>query len=154
MKIPTLKEVKEYFKDAKEVESCFLEKLKFKGVQYGHVENTFMNKGNNNATLWNKDKGYAKIISYKEKPIKITNKFIKENADKTFKEVFPNVFKEELVIGEWYKVDNGCMFNYQKKIVILIMDMDSLVVKYIMKILKNIFIIKQYQPQNKKCLKL
>jgi len=50
--------------------------------------------------------------------MKITKKFIKENADKTFKEVFPEVFEEDNVILEvgnnWYKSisEYGSLFQY------------------------------------------
>jgi len=45
--------------------------------------------------------------------MKLTKKFIKENAGITLKEVFPEVFETELVDGRWYKYNNT-LFNYQK----------------------------------------
>jgi len=44
--------------------------------------------------------------------MKITKEFIKANADKTFKEVFSEVFKTELIVGNWYWFKKT-LFNYQ-----------------------------------------
>jgi len=111
MKTPTLEEVKEYFKDAEIVE-CLTQKSNEnistpinKGIHFdldSYWIEAFGIVGRY-TELWNKEKGYAKIISYKEKTMKITKKFIKKNADKTFKEVFPEVFEQKLVVGKWYK---------------------------------------------------
>lgn len=68
---PTIEEVKEYFKDADEVKDWrgdkgHVEFDKIKGSDSGWIQNP----GNKNwIVLWLKDKGYAKIISYKNKPI-------------------------------------------------------------------------------------
>jgi len=106
MKTPTLEEVKEYFKDAKVVE-CLTQKSKEnisnpinKGIHFDlncYWIEAFGVSGRY-TELWNDNKGYAKIISHKEKTMKITKKFIKKNAYKTFKEVFPEVFEEDNVI--------------------------------------------------------
>jgi len=37
--------------------------------------------------------------------MKLTKKFIKENAEMTLKEVFPEVFETMLEVGKWYKVN-------------------------------------------------
>jgi len=104
MKTPTLEEVKEYFKDAKEVESCYgeLVKIDLNKISFD-VRAYYIEMDNYFYSIWTENKGYAKIISYKEKPMKITNKFIKENADKTLKEVFPDVFKENFKFNIHYK---------------------------------------------------
>lgn len=47
--------------------------------------------------------------------MKITKKFIKENQDKTLKELFPDVFKVELEVGKWYKTTHKrgkCLFCF------------------------------------------
>jgi len=45
--------------------------------------------------------------------MKLTKKFIKENAGMTLKEAFPEVFESDLVDVRWYKYNNT-LFNYQK----------------------------------------
>jgi len=45
--------------------------------------------------------------------MKLTKKFIKENAEMTLKEAFPEVFENVLEVGKWYKY-NDTLFNYQK----------------------------------------
>jgi len=45
--------------------------------------------------------------------MKLTKKFIKENAEMTLKEAFPEVFETVLEVGVWYKY-NTTLFNYQK----------------------------------------
>ena len=44
-------------------------------------------------------------------------KFIRENKDKTLKEVFPELFKVELIVGEWYCYElneqDNILFNFQ-----------------------------------------
>ena len=47
--------------------------------------------------------------------MKISEKFIKENQDKTLKEVFPELFEVKLKVGEWYKTTHeigNCLFCY------------------------------------------
>jgi len=44
--------------------------------------------------------------------MKLTKKFIKENAEMTLKEAFPEVFEIVLEVGKWYKYNNT-LFNYQ-----------------------------------------
>lgn len=95
---PTLEEVKEYFKDAEIVE-CLFNSNK---VNILTNVTTELYSGNNSywivttnqkgggVELWNEDNGFAKIITTKN-TMKITKEFIRENKDKTIKEVFPDV---------------------------------------------------------------
>ena len=45
--------------------------------------------------------------------MKITKKFIKENQDKTLKELFPELFKADLIVGEWYIFESGTIGFFQ-----------------------------------------
>jgi hypothetical protein len=120
---PTLEEVKLYFEGAINLKSCFGKKITLDKIDYGHVPNTFMclNKScsdSDGATIWHEDKGYAKILTYKNNDMKITKEFIKANADKTLKEVFPEVCAPVLEVGKWYKFNLGLgyiIFNFQGK---------------------------------------
>lgn len=106
MKKQTLEEVKEYFKDADIVEAtncsfCF--KLNIDLLESD--ENGYVNEYKDGILLSTDGfhhcvydgKNYARIVS-KIKPkntMKITKEFIRENQDKTIKEVFPDVCKNE-----------------------------------------------------------
>jgi len=101
MKTPTLEEVKEYFKDAEVVmEICYLKKefkIDFSIVKLSPFGNYV--QGDKNLYLWSKEKGYAKIISYKNE-YKITKETIVKYQ---MKDEFPECFKKELIVGRWYK---------------------------------------------------
>ena len=77
-KTPTLEEVKEYFKNAKEVKCVNSEDIGF--IEFEKIEQNRKLDGNiigyvqnamtkNWLVLWDSQKGYAEIISYKDEPI-------------------------------------------------------------------------------------
>lgn len=117
---PTLEEVKEYFKNAEKIkclsdgeEVNLLSILRREihlwcGAYWVDLDPI------DNAKLWDYSKGYAEILTYKEKTFTITESQIKELIEKCpssqckedyLKELFPEVFKSEikLQIGKWYK---------------------------------------------------
>lgn len=106
MNTPTLEEAKEYFKDAKEVESVFGNKFILGEI---YISDSFgilgrvKGKTNVSHTIYVPTQGYAKILSYKdpkEKPYKITREqILKYNM----KDEFPEVFETKLTVGKWYK---------------------------------------------------
>lgn len=117
--IPTLEEVKEYFKDAKTVE-CLTQKSeenisspKGKGIHYDMNIYWIEAKGvtGKYTNLWNSEKGYAKILTYKTPKFEIT----KETVIKyQMEEEFPEVFEVKLEVGKWYirKNNSKCViFN-------------------------------------------
>lgn len=66
MKTPTLEEIKEYFKNAKEVKDRYDDTIfELSEIIEGHCKNTYMDKNSLN-TVWSKSRGYAEIISYKD----------------------------------------------------------------------------------------
>ena len=68
-KKPTLEEVKEYFKNAKEVREIGYDKIFFinwENVYLSEYENWCLEDGKTIRYIWNEKKGYAEIISYKE----------------------------------------------------------------------------------------
>jgi len=131
---PTLEEVKEYFKNAKEVqspnESDIVDITIFiKKNIHGWAHDYWIDLDKNHydgqsVLLWDRIKGYAKIISYKEETYQITKEQIFKvcnqpigNTIEDFKDWYPSVFKEdkkELVVGIWYKwqgIENNIPFN-------------------------------------------
>ena len=69
MEKPTLEEVKEYFKNAKEVREKGYDKIFFinwENVYLSEYDNWCLEEGKTIRYLWNETKGYAEIISYKE----------------------------------------------------------------------------------------
>lgn len=115
--IPTLEEVKEYFKDAEKVQCIFdkgliseidVNKIKFKyGEYWCEIIDSEIN-------LWDTTKGYAKILTYKEKTFSITESQLKlihglstDQVQDNITDWFPEAFepeKKELVAGKWYKM--------------------------------------------------
>ena len=68
-KTPTLEEVKEYFKNVKEVREKNYNKIfviDWDNVWFSEYENWCTEDEDNIRYLWNEEKGYAEIISYKE----------------------------------------------------------------------------------------
>jgi len=116
MKTPSKKEVKEYFKNAKEVR-CLSEKgivditknIK-KGIHYCldiyWIDIEHYNGGSVN--LWEKGK-YAEIISYIEPTTEVRNSVLLQLAENnSFSEEIirkecPKLFDSELKVGKWYK---------------------------------------------------
>lgn len=83
------------------------------------------NKEGANKSLWDSEKGYAKILSYKEKTYSITESQIKELSEtwgndnstrlrsgltQKLKELFPDVLKTELEYGKW--IVDDCAPNW------------------------------------------
>jgi len=119
MKTPSLKEVKEYFKDAKEVRFCNstvigeLTTMNFKRNGCGGInEYDFSDKDLVTYHAYHcvySDGNYAEIISYKTKTYTVDETFIKEAYESAcptwkdkLKEKFPNAFKSELEVNRWY----------------------------------------------------
>jgi len=78
--------------------------------------------------LWSKSKGYAKILTYKTKEMKITKENIikLDKKETTVRELFPEFFKTALNVRKWYKHEAGALafktdnssgygFNYKGK---------------------------------------
>mgnify|MGYP000577210117 CR=1 FL=1 len=81
MKTPSLEEVKEYFKNAKEVReksgNAYL--LNWDNVYLSEHNNWCLKEGSwVRCYLWNPKNGYAEIISYKEKTYQLSETFVKE----------------------------------------------------------------------------
>lgn len=116
MKTPTLQEVKEYFKDAAKIKDHagdigFPEHGKFRVSKdgLGIIQNSFHD---NWLVLWHKEKGYAKIIEYKNPKFEITKETILKYQ---MKDEFPEVFEVKLEVGEWYKTTHSrgkCLFCF------------------------------------------
>jgi len=121
---PSIEEVKEKFKDAEIVESCYnnefvIGKIKEYDDEY---EATELEKQNSYHTIWNEDSGYAKILTYKTPKFEITKEQVLSlhhhghDLTKTqIQGIFPEVFKKELVVGKWHKVKGRniifCLFE-------------------------------------------
>lgn len=111
---PTLEDVKEYFKDAEIVE-CLFDRIHYNisncKIRMNRAEKyeAYLGKDVGYARLYKFGK-YAKIIKYKEPMYTITKEQILElheiqctsDKDDLLKELFPDVFKKELVVGKWY----------------------------------------------------
>src|SRR6478752_8293686 len=135
MKRPTLEEVKEYFKDAETVECTndsdayyldWSQDLEFysDSVRILHQKDEPYSGVRTYCQLWSEDKGYAKILTYKNNDMKyeITKEQILELAewgnsvDKLkIRGWFPDAFKTELIVGKWYKSTlSNCLANIQE----------------------------------------
>lgn len=69
--IPTIDEVKKYFKNAETGENAFGVNIVFGEIKKGHVPETYMSLNLNHlqsdgATVWDKRNGYAKILTEKK----------------------------------------------------------------------------------------
>tara|TARA_R110000803_G_scaffold210241_1_gene281548 strand:- start:681 stop:1175 length:495 start_codon:yes stop_codon:yes gene_type:complete len=45
--------------------------------------------------------------------MELSKTFIRENKNKTLKELFPDICTTKLVVGKWYESGYGCVVNYQ-----------------------------------------
>lgn len=120
---PSLSKVKEYFKNAEKIECLsdsdtyfldFSEDLEFcsDSIRLLNQKDDPFSGIKTYCKIWDKIKGYAKIISYKEETYQITKEQILVTHASTsifnqgeIEKWFPSVFKEdkkELVIGKWY----------------------------------------------------
>ncbi|WP_395045932.1 hypothetical protein [Flavobacterium sp.] len=109
--IPTLEEVKEYFKNVETVE-CLSEKVS-EDISKNVTEeiNLWNNeywirtkesaKGCGSVEIWNCKKGYSKILTHKQPTYTITKDIIEKYQ---MKDEFPDVFEVKLEVGRWYKV--------------------------------------------------
>ena len=64
MKIPTLKQVREHFKNAEVIKTQYNNTTSIDEIVKGHVPKTFMLK-KTGKTVWTEEKGYAEIIQSK-----------------------------------------------------------------------------------------
>jgi hypothetical protein len=104
MKKPSLEEVKEYFKDAKIVRCIYVDNIfditeEAEDIRFDFGE-YWIKADRNDVNLWDKSKGYAKILTYKNNDMKITKGQIKvlhefgnEITRETLKDLFPDLFK-------------------------------------------------------------
>ena len=113
MKTPTLEEVKEYFKNAKEVKCLFTEKIYdiLKAIIREDNKNQFeayFEKENDYCRLY-KFGNYAEIISYIEPTTKVRNSVLLQLADNNsyseeiLKKECPKLFESEIKLNNWYK---------------------------------------------------
>jgi len=113
MKTPTLEEVKEYFKNAKEVKCLFTEKIYdiLKAIIREDNKNQFeayFEKENDYCRLY-KFGNYAEIISYIEPTTEVRNSVLLQLADNNsyseeiLKKECPKLFENKLEVGKWYK---------------------------------------------------
>lgn len=107
--IPTLEEVKAYFKNAdkvqdhkKDVGFVELEKIEYNAGCF--IQNPFKD---NWIVLYHDKKGYAKILTHKEPIYTIIKEQLLELENgftlPKLKEWFPDVFEVKLEVGKWYK---------------------------------------------------
>jgi len=131
---PTIEEVKEYFKNAKEIKCLGDGKIydisDWKIYEYQEFDKTCINifkehkTENANYFVWcySESRGYAKIISYKEEtlPIKKTTLLqLAENnsfSEEIIKKEFPQLF-QNLYVGIWYKNPHRKSLMYFTKII-------------------------------------
>jgi hypothetical protein len=105
-----VKEVQEYFKNAKEVrclsDGIIHDLTKIKITREIHEWNSYfwIDYEFGNIQLTNGDK-FAEIISYKN-VYEITKEQLRSLTDPKVKEMFPDAFEEEMQQGKWYKRDN------------------------------------------------
>jgi hypothetical protein len=105
-KRPTLKEVKEYFKDAKTVE-CLFNGFIF-DISKSDLEKDVCKFGNeyfldtpddcpDNLLIFDDKHRYAKILTYKNRQMKISKENIikLDKKETTVRELFPDVFEEQ-----------------------------------------------------------
>ncbi len=104
---PNLSEVKEHFKDAEKINSIYGSVGVFNGNVHFEDDCFFCNKKEDSGylALWKEGHGYAKILTYKTKQMKITKSQIKEldNGTTTVRELFPSVFETVIKKGKWHK---------------------------------------------------
>jgi len=119
---PSLKEVKEYFKNAKEVKgnigiyTDIISTIKAKKIYYDEYGQGYYiedSNGNGDFCVYccelNK---YAEIISYKEETLPIPKSVLLQLAENNsfsesiIKKEFPQLFDSELEVGKWYKIPN------------------------------------------------
>lgn len=108
---PSLKEVKEYFKDAKIVrdrhgDETIYDKNKIDNSFHYNIF-TDHNEKEPDVILWGENQGYAEILTYKKPKMKITKKQIKQldKGEVTVRELFPDVFEKEVKFTGWAKDD-------------------------------------------------
>jgi len=117
---PTKKEIKAYFENALTVKCLddndaycldFSQDIEFytDSIRLLNQKDEPYSGQNTYCELWNDCKGYAKILTYKNNDMKLSKEFIKANADKTLKEVFPEICVHVLEVGKWYKSQKGAI---------------------------------------------
>ncbi len=139
MKTPSIEKIEKHFENAKTIK-CIADKLPYdisnlKLVQNNELGDKFYsfddeNDSENYCVCFTKEKGCAKILSYKNE-YKITKEQILEieqwgnkSDAKKVREWYPDCFKKELIVGRWYKnsidsllyckniEEDGCISGY------------------------------------------
>lgn len=109
---PTIEEVKQHFKNAKEVKDRWdIAIINIETIRYDRCNNGIIvcdsNSPHRITELYRK--GFAEIISYKTPKLEIDKDLILKIADKCpsckddLKKEFPSVFEVKLEVGKWYK---------------------------------------------------
>ena len=113
MKTPTIEEVKEYFKNAKEVKCLFdgqifdISESEIVSDKEDYFE-VINGKVHTYCRLYKSGK-YAEIISYIEPTTKVRNSVLLQLADNNsfseelIRKEFPQLFDNKLEVGKWYK---------------------------------------------------
>jgi hypothetical protein len=119
MKTPTLEEVKEYFKNAKQViDLANKQKINIDLQSIHHDYNSFWTKCcDRYYIVWNNGK-YAEIISYIDPTYTLTKEQViylhsLNECKEQIEEWFPEFKKPSLEVGKWYKNIHGAMWFYQ-----------------------------------------
>jgi len=115
--MPTLQEVKEYFKNADTIISIQSNREDNITEKFELVSKKWYIKGSEyGAEVWNENKGYAKILTHKKPTYTITKEQILELENgftlPKLKQWFPDVFEVKLEAGKWYKaigIKAGCL---------------------------------------------
>jgi len=113
---PTLQEVKEYFKNAKDVRSADFTNQKVDLSKINDFDQRQIHEWGNSYWICHKDimniklwcyrsKQYAEIISYKEPLYKLTSKEVVHAYENPqwLKDTFKECFETELEVNRWYK---------------------------------------------------
>jgi len=111
-KKPSLSEVIAHFDGAQTILSIFGTEGNYNSRKVFFDSSAFFTseeESGKSLALWREEYGYAKILTYKNSNMKLSKEFIKANADKTLKEVFPEICVTVLEVGKWYKSQKGAI---------------------------------------------
>jgi len=124
---PTLEEVKEYFKDAKKVESIYGTVGVFGGNVHFENDCYFSARVDDIGylALWKNKYGYSKILTYKKPKVEMFEiskeqilKLRNHERSRYVEEWFPKAFEEdkvELEVGKWMKTPNNGLYCPKEK---------------------------------------
>jgi len=111
---PTLQEVKEYFKNAKEVKSTFGKTFNYLKSKNLHLWNGayFVSYKNEDYCIWDKWTGFSEIISYKEPLYQLTAREVVHAYENPqwLKDNFKECFESDLEVNKWYKYSDRIGF--------------------------------------------